>query len=141
MNAITPLTPFQRGQAALEDALSHVGYAADSDERLQFLCGLCADIFNPGGGPPGAANVPGPLHALVEDAVRTACADTVAQLVLARREARALQGELHEMTADLAPVLSAHLRGEAKALYQALTAFVARRCKVVHAGAGGTGVH
>lgn len=136
MHTITPLTPFQRGQAALQDALAHVDYPADSDARMQFLSGLLDAAFRP-----DASDLPPPGQALVDAALNKAAAELTADLVKARMEVKSLKGILQDMTQELAPVIAAHLRRDARALTTALGNFIEARCKVIHhdSPAGGSG--
>lgn len=127
MHTITPLTPFQRGQAALQDALAHVDYAADSDERMQFLGGLLDAAFAPGVDDPQP-----PARALIDAALGKAKVELADDLAKARMEVKSLKGVLHDMAQQLAPVIAAHLRRDAMALTAALDNFIESRCKVIH---------
>lgn len=128
------LSPYQRGQAALDNALAQAGYPSGSDERMQFLCGLCAEVFgmvDPGAGP-GVAQGVAQLQGIVEAGLRQRpVADLLADLVQARRQADALGEVLQQLTAALASVLGAHLRGDAKALSREMGKFMGAHCKVM----------
>lgn len=114
MNSIRPLTPFERGQAALADCLAHTDWAPDSDERLQWVAGL--------------------LTAL--DGMQVPAAAVAPEAIGAAAKAHDLERVLVELTHSLAPVIGAHLRGDAVAVHAALVGFVRERCKVVHHSAG-----
>lgn len=118
MNSIRPLTPFERGQAALADCLAHTDWAPDSDERLQWVAGLQAALDG----------VQVPAQALPAQALP----DRAAALI----KARALQDVLEDMAQSLAPLIGAHLKGDGAAVHRALTDFVNKHCKVVAPDAG-----
>ena len=141
MNSIRLLTPFERGQAAYADALSHVDYPAGSDALLQWGNGLCSALLMA-----ELAELDGPVahHGQADtgtDAAPTAPLAVGLQTAIAstrhsRRQAQQLADVLQKMVDELAPVIEAHLRCDGAAVHQALTAFVAQRCRVVDPNAG-----
>ena len=133
MNSIRLLTPFERGQAAYAEALSHVDYPADSDALLQWGSGLCSALL--------LAELADTDTGAGTDAADTSHLPVGLQVAIAstrhyRRQAQQFAAALQQMADELAPVLLAHLRGDGQAGYQALTVFAAQRCTVVDHSAG-----
>lgn len=116
---VAVLTPYQRGQAALANALAQVGYPTGSDERMQFVCGLCADVLGPA------------------DLQDWRLQQLLAAQQQAQRHADALDRVLQELVAALAPVLGAFMAQDTDKLARELGKFMAAHCKVVMPSQGG----
>lgn len=117
---VAVLTPYQRGQAALANALAQVGYPEGSDEQMQFVCGLCADVLG-----------------TVDPSTWFGMVQLRDDLATAKRRADTQDKVLQELVAALAPVLVAFMAQDADKLARALGRFMAAHCKVVMPSQGG----